>query len=137
MVLGVFNSGLYQSFTLNTNLLLISYWWKYEHGYYWEMFHVLLWCIQNKIEYVTPNKNCQVIQAHQSSLGLLFSIYCFFNVVLYSSRYNKWKSFEDVTWLFKLFLFNLCNKLRTTSCDAFALLFFWFINIFSMLMFRQ
>ena len=36
------------------------------------MFHALLGYAQFNLEYLTMNKNCQVIQTHHSVLGLLF-----------------------------------------------------------------
>ena len=87
------------------------------------------------VEYLTLNRNPQVIQTHHSRLELLFWVHCFCTVVLFFSRViNKqvW-----ATCLFEFLKYNLCGNLRTNLCGLFLLLFSVFMNIVSILIFGQ
>ena len=81
------------------------------------------------LEYLTLNKNYQVIQTHHSKLELLFLPYISPRVI---NRY-----FLRATYLFESLKSNICNTLRTNLCGSFVLLFSVFISIISIVAFSQ
>ena len=81
IVSGVFNSRLYPSFILNTNLSLMTLMeiriWRLVGNV-----SCFLGCIWYNLEYLTLNKNDQAIQFYHSTLELLFLVY-YFGAVVY------------------------------------------------------
>ena len=95
------------------------------------MFRIFYDILQWNLKCLTPNNNHQEIQTHHSIMKLLFYIHCFFTVVLYFSQ-------VIYKWVLKSSIFAWdCGKLRRNLCGSFILLFYVFMNIVFVLIFKQ
>ena len=126
MVADVCNSNLYLS-SFWTLIDCLFCWREYEWEDSWLVYYDFSWYTRHNVEYLTPNKNHQVIETHHFTLELLLWLYCFCSIVSYSSNCNKCINFEEK---------HVCLS-GGNLCGSFVLLFFVFMDIVSILIFGR